>query len=70
MLEQLASAYGLAGRPRKTGDPGERARTAVTARIRDAIRRIERLHPELGKHLARSIRTGTSCAYDPDPPHR
>jgi hypothetical protein len=67
LLEQLSSAYGLAGRPRRTGDPAERARTAVTARIRDAIRRIERLHPELGGHLARSVRTGTFCVYDPSP---
>jgi hypothetical protein len=70
LVEQLTSAYGLAGRPRRTGDPAERARTAVTARIRDAIRRIERLHPELGRHLARSVRTGTFCAYDPDPPRQ
>ena len=67
LLGQLSSAYGLAGRPRRTGDPAERARTAVTARIRDAIRRIEALHPELGRHLARSVRTGTLCSYDPDP---
>jgi tetratricopeptide (TPR) repeat protein len=70
LVDQLASAYGLAGRPRRTGDPAERARTAVTARIRDAIRRVEVLHPELGRHLARSVRTGTLCSYDPDQPVR
>jgi tetratricopeptide (TPR) repeat protein len=70
LLEQLSSAYGLAGRPRRTGDPAERARTAVTARIRDAIRRIEALHPELGRHLSHSVRTGSLCSYDPDPPIR
>jgi tetratricopeptide (TPR) repeat protein len=70
LLQQLAGAYGLAGRPRRTGAPAERARTAVTARIRDAIRRIESVHPELGRHLARSVRTGTLCTYDPELPPR
>lgn len=68
LLEQLAGAYGLGGRARRTGDPAERARTAVTARIRDAIRRISKLHPDLGRHLERSVRTGTFCVYDPDRP--
>lgn len=66
LIEQLAGAYGLGGRGRRTGDAPERARTAVTARIREAIRKIEALHPELGRHLARSVRTGTMCCYDPD----
>ena len=70
LIAELASAYGLSGRPRRGGDPAERARTAVTARIRDAIRRISVVHPELGRHLARSVRTGTFCSYDPDRPVR
>jgi hypothetical protein len=44
----------------------ERARKAVTARIRDAIRRISDAHPELGTHLDRTILTGTTCRYEPD----
>ena len=43
----------------------ERARKAVTARIRDAIRRIGAAHPDLGAHLDRTVRTGTTCRYDP-----
>jgi hypothetical protein len=43
----------------------ERARKAVTARIRDAIRRITDAHPELGAHLDRTVRTGTTCRYEP-----
>ncbi len=43
----------------------ERARKAVTARIRDAIRRITDAHPELGAHLNGTIRTGTTCRYEP-----
>jgi hypothetical protein len=29
--------------------------------------RIAEHHPELGEHLDRAIRTGTSCAYIPEP---
>jgi tetratricopeptide (TPR) repeat protein len=65
---ELASAYGLGGRARRASDTGERARKAVTNRIRDALRRIREAHPSLARHLERSIRTGTFCAYDPDPP--
>jgi tetratricopeptide (TPR) repeat protein len=46
----------------------ERAREElefVQRRIRDAIRRIESHHPGLAKHLGRSVRTGTYCAYEP-----
>jgi hypothetical protein len=66
--EQLESAYGLGGRVRRTGDPAERARTTVTARIRAAVRRIESVNPALGLHLRNSVRTGTWCAYVPEAP--
>jgi len=66
LLAQLSAAYGLGGRQRRTGSPAERARTAVTARIRDAIRRVGQVHPELGAHLDRCVRTGTFCAYRPE----
>jgi hypothetical protein len=68
LLEQLTAAYGLGGRARRVGSDAERARTAVTARIRDSIRRIRAANPELGQHLARTVRTGTFCVYEPDRP--
>ena len=43
----------------------ERARKAVSARIRDAIHRIAEVMPDLGAHLERSVRTGNTCRYDP-----
>ena len=58
--------YGLGGRARKAGDHAERARSAVTWRIRSAITRIEAVHPALGRHLKNSVRTGTFCAYTPE----
>ncbi len=67
-MGQLAGAYGLGGRPRRTGDDTERARQAVSWRIRDALARIEAVHSELGQHLRRSVRTGTFCVYAPAEP--
>ncbi len=65
LLHQLAVDTGLGGRSRKLNDPVERARKAVAARIRDAIRRIAKLHPELGAHLDTSVATGLCCVYRP-----
>ena len=64
---QLAGGTGLGGRARRVGSPGERARLAVTKAVRAAIRRLEQADPELGRHLQRTVRTGTFCAYVPDP---
>jgi class 3 adenylate cyclase len=66
LIKELTAAYGLAGRPRRSPDPVERARKAVRRRLRDAMNRIARAHPRLGQHLAASIRTGVFCAYEPE----
>jgi tetratricopeptide (TPR) repeat protein len=67
--QELAAAVardlGLGGRSRRVGDPIERARKTVSIRIRRTIAAIGRAHPELGRHLERSIDTGTWCAYRP-----
>jgi hypothetical protein len=68
LIRELASARGLGGRTRSSGSSLERARTAVTTRIRDALRRLEPAHPSAARHLLRSLRTGIYCAYEPDPP--
>jgi hypothetical protein len=49
------------------GAPGERARVNVTRALRAALRRIAEHEPELGRLLQRTISTGASCAYRPDP---
>jgi Domain of unknown function (DUF4118) len=64
---QLAGAVGLGGRNRRTASHAERARSAVTKRIRGSIQRIAKASPSLGHHLAASIKTGYFCSYDPDP---
>ncbi len=68
LLAELGAAYGLGGRARRAGDPAERARTTVTSRIRDAIGRVDAVHPELGRHLRASVRTGIYCCYAPEVP--
>ncbi|MCU1449887.1 MAG: ATPase-like protein, partial [Acidimicrobiales bacterium] len=65
IAHELAAALGLGGRARALGDPAERARKAVSARIRDAVDRIGAAHAGLGSHLQTSIRTGTFCCYAP-----
>jgi hypothetical protein len=65
---ELRRATGLGGRARREGSSDQRARTAVTGRIRDAIKRIDAVHPPLAEHLRASIRTGTTCSYQPPEP--
>jgi pimeloyl-ACP methyl ester carboxylesterase len=69
LLEQLRAASGLGGRTRRLGDPAERARKAVSARIRDAIKHVQKVHPDLANHLESSITTGLTCVYRPDTAH-
>jgi hypothetical protein len=65
--EQLAAAVGLGGRDRLAASHAERARSAVTKRIKDTIRRIGQANPDLGRYLAKTIVTGYFCTYLPDP---
>ncbi|GAA0479229.1 hypothetical protein Ade02nite_39950 [Paractinoplanes deccanensis] len=66
LLAELRRATRPGGGARPLGpDNAERARKAVTARIRDAIKRIEEVLPALGRHLDRTVRTGHLCRYDP-----
>jgi hypothetical protein len=66
LVGQLSQAFGLGGRQRTGGGAGERARAAVTHRIRGAIRRIAAIDPALGQHLLNAVKTGTWCSYQPD----
>lgn len=67
VVEHLTASLGLGGRVRRNTDTVERARSAVTHRIRSTIRRVDDLHPGFGRHLAGAIRTGNYCCYDPEP---
>ncbi len=67
LVRELSRAVGLGGRDRRAGAASERARAGVTRAIRQAIARLAEHHPGLAEHLERTVRTGTYCAYLPDP---
>ena len=66
LLEHISSSMGLAGKVRKVGSSVEKARSAITWRIRSAVKKINKSHPDLADHLSRSIKTGTYCSYKPE----
>jgi predicted ATPase len=68
LVQQLSDAFGLGGRARQRGSAAERARSAVSWRIRAAIKRIREHHPELARHLENAVRTGAWCSYRPEAP--
>ena len=66
LAAELAGALGLGGRARFAGDPAERARKAVTMRIRAAISAVAAQDDALARHLGNAIRTGRLCSYQPE----
>jgi tetratricopeptide (TPR) repeat protein len=67
LLRELSRAVGLGGRPRRAGAASERARSAVTRAIRQALARVREHDRSLAEHFERTVRTGVFCAYRPDP---
>jgi tetratricopeptide (TPR) repeat protein len=67
LISELRRATGLAGRPRRATADAERARVNVTRTLRATIDHITMAAPIAGAHLASSIRTGTTCRYQPAP---
>jgi hypothetical protein len=63
LTRELARAVGLYGRDRKSGSRAERDRLRVTNSIKYALPGILRVHPQIGIHLQRAIRTGRFCSY-------
>jgi pimeloyl-ACP methyl ester carboxylesterase len=68
LIEHLQQITGFGGRVRTESSPAERARKAVSARIRDAIAKIGRHDPDLAAHLTAAVSTGATCMYQPDRP--
>jgi TolB-like protein len=66
IVSHLSNSTGLAGKSRKVGSTMEKARSAVTWRIRSAIKKIDQHHTALANHLSKSIKTGTFCSYTPE----
>jgi tetratricopeptide (TPR) repeat protein len=67
LTAELSRAVGLHGRNRRAASAAERARQSVTKTARAVVERIRQGDATLGDLLARCIRTGTFCAYEPDP---
>src|SRR5262245_40627256 len=67
LVAELTHASGLGGRDRRAASAAERARQSVTRAIKLAVDKITEHLPELGRHLARAIKTGTYCCYTPEP---
>ncbi len=65
---ELARAYGSVHHARARDADAEKARKAVTNRIRAALANIQKAHPPLWHHLFTSIKTGTFCSYHPTHP--
>lgn len=66
VLDELAAATGLGGRPRGFSSGDERARVSVTKALGRAVQRIGQQDPLLGAHFERSVVTGTFCRYRPE----
>jgi hypothetical protein len=66
--KELKNALSPGGRDRKGGNSNERARKAVTNRIRASLKKLSKEHPALGQHLSNAIQTGTFCCYTPEKP--
>jgi hypothetical protein len=64
-----STSAGLSGshRPVIDASQAERARCAVTKRIKQAIEKIADAIPTLGHHLTARIKTGYFCSYNPHP---
>jgi hypothetical protein len=67
LLDELRRAVGLGGRDRPQGSGAEKARINVARSLRRAIAAVGAAVPDLGAHLAVSVRTGHRCAYAPEP---
>ncbi|MCG8685822.1 MAG: hypothetical protein MI892_13160, partial [Desulfobacterales bacterium] len=66
LTDHVTKSFGLSGRSRDLNPDAERARSAITWRIRSAIKKISQSHPALGRHLENSVSTGTFCVYQPE----
>ncbi|MFT4939873.1 MAG: pimeloyl-ACP methyl ester carboxylesterase [Paraglaciecola sp.] len=65
IIKALKQSVGLGGRQRMFNHNTEKARKAVAARIRVALKKISSVSPALGAHLSAAIKTGNYCCYIP-----
>ena len=63
ILLALKQGLGVGQRQRKFSGPVEKARKAVSARVKSTLKRIAEVHPALASHLQASLKTGIYCSY-------
>ena len=63
ILLALKQGLGVGQRQRKFSGPVEKARKAVSARVKAFVKRIASVHPQLAAHLEASLKTGIYCSY-------
>lgn len=68
LAAELARAVGLGGRIRGRSD-ADRVRKSVSMAVARDIDRIADSHPDLGRHLRRSVSSGFVLRYAPDVPN-
>lgn len=68
LIMHLSRDLGTGGKSRKLDSQADKSRAAVTLRIRSAIKKVEKYHPQLAKHLSTTIQTGIYCRYSPEKP--
>jgi hypothetical protein len=66
LTAELTADRGHRHASRKAASHVERARLAVSKRIRSSLDEIRKANPALGKHLTKALRTGYRCAYLPE----
>jgi tetratricopeptide (TPR) repeat protein len=66
LVDHLSASLGKGGRSRNVGSSVEKARSAITWRIRSSTKKMEPIHPKLSRHLSNSIKPGTYCTYQPE----
>jgi len=65
LIRYASSSIDQKGRIRRQGNIADRARSAVTQRIKTSIQRLEGISPALAEHLRSGVRTGNYCSYRP-----
>ncbi len=66
LVRELTHVVG-GGRQFRVGSAAERARVSVAMALKVVMNKIAHYHPPLNHHLICTIKTGTYCAYTPDP---
>src|ERR1700734_1330497 len=67
LTKELSRAVGLGGRNRKAASASERARQSISKTIKSVVERITQSDAQLAEIHSLRIKTGTFCAYQPDP---